>query len=123
MYEIDQSQFLLIVGHTHKVFDQRFSVISNVLKRKDINMLEEMLKLVKRKISYKKVFVIAWKLEHERDWKTFITPHLLQGRDQLIDNTFPHHMRFYIENGVIYIKQKHFCMDEWNPLEGHLCLK
>jgi len=38
----------LIVGH----IDQKFSVISNVLKRKDIDMLEEMLQLVEKETSY-----------------------------------------------------------------------
>ena len=64
----------------------------------------------------------ARKLKHIRDWKTFISPHLLQGGDQLIGITFPHHMRFYIQNGIVHVQHKHFCTDEWGPVEGHLCL-
>ena len=33
----------LIVGHTHDDIDQRFSVISNILKRQDILSLKQML--------------------------------------------------------------------------------
>ena len=36
------------MGHTHEDIDQRFSVISNVLKKKDIDTLEEMLELVEK---------------------------------------------------------------------------
>ena len=93
----------LIVEHTHEDIDQRFSVISNVLKKKDIDTLEEMLELVEKGTSYTEAFVIARKLEHIRDWKTFITPHLLQGGDQLTSITFTHHFRFYIQNRVVYI--------------------
>ena len=35
----------LIVGHTHEDIDQRFSIISGVLKRQDIDSLKEMLAL------------------------------------------------------------------------------
>jgi len=66
----------LIVGHTHEDINQRFNVILNVLKRRDIDRLEEMLKLVEKGASYTKAFVSACKLEHVCDWKAFITPHL-----------------------------------------------
>ena len=91
----------LIVGHTHEDIDQRFTVISNVLKRKNIDTLEEMLELVEKGTSYIEAFVSARKLEHVRDWKAFITPHLLQGGEQHIGITLPHHMRFYMENGTV----------------------
>ena len=86
----------LIAGHTYEDIDQRFSVISNVLKIKDIDTLEEMLELVEKGTSYTEAFVIAQKLEHIHNWKTFIIPHLLQRGDQLTGITFPHHIRFYI---------------------------
>ena len=81
-----------------------------------------MLELVEKGTSYIKAFVTARKLEYIHDWKTFITPHLLQGGDQLTGITFSHHMRFYIQNRVVCVQYKHFCMDEWGPVEGHLCL-
>ena len=112
----------LIVGHIHEDIDQRFSVISNILKRKVIDMLKEMLELVEKGTSYTEAFVTARKVEHIHDWKTFITPHLLQGGDQLTSITFPHHMRFYIQNRIVYVQYKHFYIDEWGPKEGHLCL-
>ena len=73
----------LIVSHTHEDINQRFSVISSVLLRKDIDTLEEMLELVEKGTSYTEAFVTTRKLEHIHDWKTFITLHLLQGGDQL----------------------------------------
>jgi hypothetical protein len=36
----------LIVGHTHEDIDQRFSIISNTLKRTNIDSLKELLELV-----------------------------------------------------------------------------
>ena len=39
-------------------------------------------------------------LENVRDWKSFITPHLLTRGDAITGITFSHHMRFYMENGV-----------------------
>ena len=36
----------LIVGHMHEDIDQRFSIISNTLKRTNIDLLKELLELV-----------------------------------------------------------------------------
>jgi hypothetical protein len=67
----------LIVGHTHEDIDQRFSIISNMLKRTNINSLKELLELVQRGTSYTEAFVSTRHLENVRDWKLFIMPHLL----------------------------------------------
>jgi len=40
--------YFLIVGHTHEDIDHKFSVFSNILKKKDIDTLNEMLQLVKK---------------------------------------------------------------------------
>src|SRR5450759_2002476 len=112
----------LIVGHTHEDIDQRFSIISNTLKRTNIDSLKELLQLVERGTSYTEAFVSAKHLENVRDWKLFITPHLLTGRDTVTGITFPHHMRFYVESGVPRVQHKHFSTDAWGPTEGHLCL-
>jgi hypothetical protein len=53
----------------------------------------------------------------------FITLHLLTRGDTLTGITFPHHMRFYVENGVPRVQHKHFSKDAWRPTEGHLCLR
>jgi hypothetical protein len=66
----------LIVGHTHEDIDQRFSIISNTLKRTNIDSLKELLQLVEKGTSYKEAFVSTRHLENVRDWKSFITPHL-----------------------------------------------
>jgi hypothetical protein len=67
--------------------------------------------------------VSARHLENVRDWKSFITPHLLTRSDTITGITFPHHMRFYMENGVTWVQYKHFSKDAWGPAEGHVCLR
>jgi hypothetical protein len=57
----------LIVGPTHKNVDQRFSIISNTLKRTNINSLKELLELVQRGTSYTEAFVSARNLKNVRD--------------------------------------------------------
>jgi hypothetical protein len=110
------------VGHTHEDIDQRFSIISNTLKRTNIDSLKEFLQLVERGTSYKEAFVSARHLENVRDWKSFITPHLLTGGDTVTGIPFPHHMRFYIESGVPRVQYKHFNKDAWGLVDGHLYL-
>jgi hypothetical protein len=90
----------LIVGHTHEDIDQLFSIISNTLKKTNIDSLKELLELVEKGTLYTEAFVSARHLENVRDWKSFITPHLLTRGDTLTGITFPHHMRFYVENGM-----------------------
>ena len=79
---------------------QRFSIISNTLKRTNIDSLKELLELIQQGTSYTEAFVSARHLENVRDWKSFITPHLLTRGDAITRITFPHHMRFYMENSV-----------------------
>jgi hypothetical protein len=55
------------VGHTHEDIDQRFSIISNTLKRTNIDSLKELLELVQRGTSYTKAFVSTRHLENVRD--------------------------------------------------------
>jgi hypothetical protein len=57
--------------------------------------------------------VSARHLENVWDWKSFITPHLLTRGDTITGITFPHHMRFYMENGVTRVQYKHFSKDAW----------
>jgi hypothetical protein len=113
----------LIVGHTHEDIDQRFSIISNTLKRTNINSLKELLELVQWGTSYTEAFVSARHLENVWDWKSFIMPHLLTRGDTITGVTFPHHMRFYMENGVTRVQYKHFSKDAWGPTDGHVCLR
>jgi hypothetical protein len=96
------------VGHTHEDIDQCFSIISNTLKRTNIDSLKELIQLVEKGTSYIEAFVVARHLENVRDWKSFIMPHLFTGGDTLTGITFPHHMRFYVENGVPRVQHKHF---------------
>jgi hypothetical protein len=67
--------------------------------------------------------VSARHLENVWDWKSFITPHLLSKSDTIRGITFPHHIRFYLENGVIRVQYKYFSKDAWGPAEGHVCLR
>lgn len=117
----------LIVGHTHEDIDQRFSCISNTLKRSDVDSLKEMLTLIQRGTSPTEAFVTARLLENVWDWKLFITPHLLAGADSLVGITFPHHMRFYMDNRLeipeVRVQHKHYCKDAWGPVEGQKTLR
>jgi hypothetical protein len=90
----------LIAEHMHEDIDQCFSIISNTLKRTNIDSLKELMQLVEKRTSYTEAFISAQHLENVRDWESSITPHLLTGGDTLTGITFPHHMRFYVENGV-----------------------
>jgi hypothetical protein len=112
----------LIIGHMHENIDQRFSIISNTLKRTNIDSLKKLLGLVQRETLYTEAFVSARHLENVRDWKSFITPHLLTRGDTITGITFPHHMRFYMENGVTQVQYKHFSKGAWEPTEGYVCL-
>jgi hypothetical protein len=112
----------LIVGHIHEDIDQRLSIISNTLKKTNIDSLKELLQLVERGTSYTEAFVSARHLENERDWKSFIMPYLLTGGDMVTEITFLHHMRFYMESSVPRVQHKHFNKDVWGLADGHLCL-
>jgi hypothetical protein len=113
----------LIVGHMHEDIDQCFSIILNTLKRTNIDSLKELLELVQRGTWYTEAFMSARHLENVWDWKSFITPHLLIRGDTITGITFPHHMRFYMENGVTQVQYKHFSKDAWGPTKGHVCLR
>jgi hypothetical protein len=66
-YFLEVQLCFLIVGHTHEDIDQRFSIISNTLKRTNIDSLKELLELVQRGTSYTEAFVSARHLENVRD--------------------------------------------------------
>jgi hypothetical protein len=53
----------LIVGHMHEDIDQHFSIISNTLKKTNIDSLKELLGLVQRGTSYTEAFMNARHLE------------------------------------------------------------
>ena len=67
---------LLIVGHTLKDIDEKFSTISKTLKSRDIDLLKELLELVRKGASHTEAFATSRHLEYIWDWKSFITPHL-----------------------------------------------
>jgi hypothetical protein len=57
----------LIVGRTHEDIDQCFIIISNTLKRTNIDSLKELMQLVEKGTSYTKAFVSVQHLENVRD--------------------------------------------------------
>ena len=110
----------LIVGHTHEDIDQRFSIISSVLKRQDIDSMKEMLALIERGASYTEAFTSASLMEHIWDWKGYITAHLHSGSDAWKGIRQPHHFRFFVENGETRIQYKMFSRDLlWVPEGGY----
>ena len=75
----------LIVGHTHDDIDQRFSGISNILKRQDILSLKQMLAQVEIGARGRDVaFTSAELLENIWDWSGFIADPL-HTRKQCMD--------------------------------------
>jgi hypothetical protein len=101
----------LIVGHMHEDIDQRFSIISNTLKRQDVDSLRQLLQLINEGASFTESFVNAKLLENVWDWKSFIIPYLMTKGDSFVGISLPHHMRFSMANGVARIKYKHYCRD------------
>ena len=57
----------LLVGHLHEDIDQRFSTISNTLKRSDIDSMKELLSQVEKGTSYTEAYVSERHLENVRD--------------------------------------------------------
>lgn len=49
----------LLVGHMHKDIDQRFNIISNTLKKTDIDSMKEMLALLEKETSPREAFMRA----------------------------------------------------------------
>ena len=113
----------LIVEHTHKDIDQKFSTISRTLKSKDIDSLKELLELVRKRASHTEAFATLQHLEYVWDWKSFITPHLWSGLDAIIGVSKPHHFRFYLKNDMLYV-QKDYAHDAiWQPENGYQYLQ
>ena len=54
----------LLVGHTYKDIDQRFTIISSTLKRHDIDSMQELMELIQRGASHAKAFTSARHLEY-----------------------------------------------------------
>jgi hypothetical protein len=76
------------------------------LKKTNIDSLKELMQFVEKRTSYMEAFMSARHLENMRDWKSFITPHLLTGGDTL--------------TGITFLPQ--FSKDAWGLVERHLCL-
>ena len=89
----------LIVGHTHDDIDQRFNVISNILKRQDILGLKQMLAHVQTGARGRDVaFTSAELLENISNWSGFIADHLHIGNNVWTGTRIPHHFRIYVQN-------------------------
>ena len=113
--------FFLIVGHTHDDIDQRFSVISNILKRQDILSLKQMLAQVETGAWGRDVaFTSAKLLENIWDWSGFITDHLHTENNASTGTRIPHHFRFYVQNNELRVQYKIYCTDVWAPEGGYL---
>ena len=94
----------LLVGHTHKDIDQRFSTISAALKHQDIYSLKELLSTIQLNPPKMEPFVVVEHLEYIQDWKSFITPFLCI--DELIGTNQPHHFCFYIDSSIPWVQSK-----------------
>ena len=65
-----------------KDIDQRFNVISEILKRQEIDSLQELLELIKKGASHTKAFATSRHLEYVWDLKEFITPYLYNSSNK-----------------------------------------
>ena len=55
------------MGHTHEDIDQKFSTISRTLKSRDIDLLKELLELVRKGASHIEAFATSRHLEYVWD--------------------------------------------------------
>ena len=101
----------LIVGDRHEDIDQKFNTISRTLKSRGIDLLKELLELVRKGASHTEAFATSRHLEYVWDWKSFITPHLWNGLDAIIGVSKPHHFRFYLKNDMPYVQKKDYAHD------------
>jgi hypothetical protein len=90
----------LIVGHTHEDINQWFSIISNTLKRQDVDSLLQLLRLINEGTSFTESIVSASLLENVWDWKSFINLYLMTRGDSFVGIFLPHYMRFSMTNSV-----------------------
>ena len=93
----------LIVEHTYKDIDQKFSTISGSLKSRDVESVKELLELMRKRASHTDAFATSRHLEYVWNWKSFITPHLWSGLDAIIGASKSHHFRFYLKNDMPYV--------------------
>ena len=99
-------------------------MISGVLKRQDIDSLEELFQLVRLGVSPTEAFTYAEHLEDIWDWKSLITPHLYMGGDAFAGISQPHHFRFYVSGGIAHVQYKMYSRDQtWAPEGGYICLQ
>ena len=114
----------LIVGHTHDDIDQRFSVISNILKRQDILSLKQMLAQVETGAQGRDVaFTSAELLENIWNWSGFIADHLHIENNAWTGTRIPHHFWFYVQNNESRVQYKIYCTDVWAPEGRYSAMK
>ena len=113
----------LLVGHTHEDIDQRFSVISRTLKRQDIDSLQELLELVKKRASHIEAFATSRHLEYVWDWKEFVTLYLYNGLNTFVGISMKHHFKFYFKENKPFVHKKDYACDPiWELVDGYQCL-
>ena len=118
-----QMSLLIRVGHTHKDLDQKFSLLSNVLKQQDVLSLREMLASVEGGAPMRDVtFPFVELLENIWDWSSFITPHLHIGSVAWTRLRHPHHFRFFMQNIEARVQYKIYCTDAWGPAGGYFAM-
>ena len=107
----------LLVRHTHKNIDQRFSVISGTLKRQDIDSLRELLELIKKGASHTEAFATSRHLEYVWDWKKFINSYLYTGPKTFVGISTKHHFKFYVKDKKPFVQTKNYARDPiWEPV-------
>ena len=106
--------YFLLVGHTGNAVDQKFSIITQELKKSEIKTLEDLINLISNSMTHKcnvESLTFTW------DWKSFITQHLTSP--QLQNHSFYNGFKVSREEEMTKLRFKRLPQDqEWLPPTG-----
>ena len=112
--------YFLLVGHTGNSVDQKFSILTQELKKSEIKTLEELIDLILNSPICPKPDVKI--LSYIWDWKCFISNNLTDKK--LENHSFYNAFWFVKEDGVTKMRVKPLPQDtEWLPPTGMRIIK
>ena len=112
----------LLVGHTTDNIDASFGIWSMDLREHNYPTIPL---LMKSYMNMEKVLVIPHMIEELLDWKTYISEHILSGKDKLIGHTKAQQFKFYVRDNDWHVMQYKMLSthEEWLPKDGILMWK
>ena len=112
--------YFLLVGHTGNIVDQKFSILTQELKKSEIKTLEDLVDLIENSPINPKPDVES--LRWTWDWKQFITGHLSEKK--LENHSFFNAFRIVQEDGTTRLRVKRLPQETlWGPPTGVNLLK